>query len=67
MEMLKIIVLEFNEELGLNQTIGEKDVSDLTIEEAHKEAKGFIKSLQTFKQNNISYHLEQDGKILAYL
>jgi hypothetical protein len=65
--MLKIIILELNEEYGLNQVLGEKDVSDLSVEDAHKQAQKFVDSLQEFKTNRVTYHLEKDGNVLAYL
>ncbi len=65
--MLKAIILEWNNDYGANQVVGEKDMSQLTVKQAHKKAKEFVESLQEFKQNKVIYNLQQDDKILAYI
>ncbi|MFQ3543552.1 hypothetical protein Q7A53_05655 [Halobacillus rhizosphaerae] len=65
--MLEAVVLEFNKEYGANQVVGKKNMSHLTVKEAHERANEFVQSLQEYKENKISYNLIQNGSILAYI
>lgn len=65
--MLKAIFTELNQEFGLPITVGEKDMKNLTITEAHKEAKKYVEMLTEVRNTQVSYMLSKNNAIIAYL
>lgn len=65
--MIKAIFQELNQELGMMQTIGEKELNTSDAKEANAKAKSHIELLSEIRGTKVSYMLQQNSGILASL
>jgi hypothetical protein len=65
MDKVKVYFMELNEEYGAMMNIGEKEYTDLSLDEVREKANQYIKVLSDVRGKDVTYMIEQNGGILA--